>query len=106
MKGTPLNRKELHAFIDAAIDAIPCGEFCQGILIEHITGHTVGLVGLHTARDLAVRMESGEMTASQTYDRLLETMAPVYKAAGQEMTQEDNAHIKRAFLAAANRDLN
>ncbi|MFM9643151.1 hypothetical protein [Streptomyces turgidiscabies] len=98
-------RKQLHALIDAAIDAVSC-EKCQRILADHITAYAVRMVGEHTAQELAQEMTEGKRTPAETYDALAEVMGPIYEAAGEAIPEELNERIRSAFLSVANRGLN
>lgn len=100
-----MDRKQLHALIDLAIDAVTCDE-CRETLIEEIGMRAVRLVGAHTAQSLGNLMMDGTLTTAQTYDRLADTMHPLYAAMGEEIPPEMNAEIRASFLASASRGLN
>ena len=100
-----MDRKQLHALIDLAIDAVTCEE-CQETLIDQIATRTTRLVGAHTAQALGNLMMDGTLTVAQTYDRLAEVMHPLYAAMGEAIPPDVNEEIRTAFLASASRGLN
>lgn len=101
-----MDRKEMHALVDAAIDAVKGCEGCEEILIEHMAVHTVRMVGEHAARELGERLTAGELTPAETYDRLSATMNPLYTLMGDEVSPKMNARIRKEFIARAGRASN
>ncbi|WP_203616013.1 hypothetical protein [Streptomyces sp. SID13726] len=48
----------------------------------------------------------GTLTPAQTYDRLADTMNPLYAAMGEAVPPEMNEEIRASFLRSAARGLN
>ena len=100
-----MDRKQLHALIDQAIDAIGCDE-CRETFLDHVAQHACQLVGEHTVQKLGNDLRDGKLTAAQAYDCLAEVMHPIYRTAGDEIPPELNKRIRAAFLGVASRGLN
>ncbi|MEV1049654.1 hypothetical protein [Streptomyces sp. NPDC049887] len=103
-----MDRETLHNVLDAAIDAVTCdeGDACKRMFIEMLGIHMMNAVGEHNARDLSHKARSGLMPLPMSYDRLSETMRPVYAAAGRAVNDQDNDMIRTAFLKRAGRKMN
>lgn len=98
-------RAELHALVDAAIDSIRCDE-CRDIFIEVMGAHAIKHAGTHNAKDIGEKVTAGELTPAAAYDELSACMRPLYAATGDDISEEQNAQIRSAFLRLANSDLN
>ncbi|WP_340376457.1 hypothetical protein U5640_15920 [Streptomyces sp. SS7] len=100
-----MDRAGLNALITQALDAMDC-ERCHAEFYDRVARAVVECASTHNTTALSNMVHERTITAVEAFDRLTETLRPLYSAIGQEVSEKELNTIRRYIERRAGANVN